>query len=524
MTAWTRRQFIATTAMAAPLAFRNGIGQDSSPITAAMASVRSAIPTAETDPERPVYHFRPPANWNNDPNGTMFYRGWHHLFYQHNPAAARGGNQHWGHARSRDLVNWEHLPIALWPLTERGERAIFSGGATLGADGRPRVFYTSIGHLQPEQWIAVPDDDELIRWSRPATNPVLTAETHGAVSVSQWRDPFLFNEGRATYMVCGGNVNNSRGGGGTVQLYKAKNAELTRWEFLGIVFRYRDLQIYNVECPNLFRLQDKWVLLMSPQQPCEYFIGDLDLNKRQFLPDAHGVLDAGTAYASNISFDDRGRCILWLWGRTNTAPEKGWNGCMVMPRILSIAADGFLRQQPAAEFEMLRQTAVTLQSTQVPFATPLVLDRLGGDCLELRADLNLAGSLEMGFDLRRSSSGKAGIQVRVSRNGVLTVGSVRAAISRSLERYRLHIFLDKRVIEVYANDGEAALFSVIDAGAADLEVAAVAQEGPPRGRFGGPGGNPLARGRAGAPSMPQIESLTAWPLRAARFDLANFRA
>src|SRR2546421_11696052 len=114
------------------------------PLKRAMESVSASIPTAAADPERPVYHFHPPANWNNDPNGTIYYRGWHHLFYQFNPAAPRGGNQHWGHARSRDMVNWEHLPIAIRPSPEKGERAIFSGGATLDQQGRPRLFYTSI--------------------------------------------------------------------------------------------------------------------------------------------------------------------------------------------------------------------------------------------------------------------------------------------------------------------------------------------------------------------------------------------
>src|SRR4051794_38446153 len=153
----TRRQFVAASSLATlmPQPLR---AQAPAP-AAAMEALSAAIPLADADHDRPVYHFRPPANWNNDPNGTIYYRGWHHLFYQLNPSAPRAGNQHWGHARSRDLVNWDHLPIALWPLTERGERAIFSGGATLGPDGRPRVFYTSIGHPSPEQWIAVPQDD-----------------------------------------------------------------------------------------------------------------------------------------------------------------------------------------------------------------------------------------------------------------------------------------------------------------------------------------------------------------------------
>src|ERR1051326_8876555 len=143
-----RRTFTMALATAAARPIRALPADPDPALIKATRAVLDAVPTAEMDPDRPVYHFHPPANWTNDPNGTLYYRGWHHLFYQLNPFAARIGNQHWGHARSRDLVNWEHLPIAISPSADRGETAIFSGGATMSADGRPRVFYTSIGRPQ----------------------------------------------------------------------------------------------------------------------------------------------------------------------------------------------------------------------------------------------------------------------------------------------------------------------------------------------------------------------------------------
>jgi hypothetical protein len=89
-------------------------GGDSDPtLVNAMVAVQKAVPIASADLERPTYHFHPPANWNNDPNGTLFYKGWHHLFYQLNPFGTSLAHQHWGHARSKDLVNWEHLPIGV---------------------------------------------------------------------------------------------------------------------------------------------------------------------------------------------------------------------------------------------------------------------------------------------------------------------------------------------------------------------------------------------------------------------------
>src|SRR4051794_6151392 len=111
----TRRHFLRASAAAALLASRARAGESNPAVRKAMEGVKEAVPLAERDASRPVYHFRPPAQWNNDPNGTIQYRGWYHMFYQHNPYGAGWGNMHWGHARSRDLVNWEHLPIALWP-------------------------------------------------------------------------------------------------------------------------------------------------------------------------------------------------------------------------------------------------------------------------------------------------------------------------------------------------------------------------------------------------------------------------
>jgi beta-fructofuranosidase len=504
---FTRREFAAVAALAS----RSRASAADANLLKAMDSVRAAIPVAAKDPDRPIYHFGPPANWNNDPNGTLFYKGWHHLFYQLNPFGTTIANQHWGHARSKDLVDWEHLPIAIWPSPEIGERAIFSGGAVIAKDGKPRLLYTSIGRPQPEQWMMIPEDDELIAWKKhPA--PVLTQAAHGGLIVNQWRDPFLFREGSQIYMVCGGSSNTGRGGTGQVHLYRATKDDLSEWKHLGVVFQALERETYNIECPNLFPLDGKWVLITSPHRPCEYYVGALDLQRVRFIPETRGILDAGDAYASNISVDDRGRTILWLWGRTQTPPGRGWNGVMTLPRILNVGADGFLRQQPAPEFQKLRGTVKTMPAVTLG-EDPLPIEGVPGDAAEIEAEFSSSGGFaSFGFEVRRSAAGKPTATIAMQR-GRLTVGNVSAYVGNA-ERYKLRVFLDKRCLEVYVNDGTVALYNPIDARAEDQGLAVFAR------RTASPFGNPNAANRP--PAVVRLESLKAWPMRAAAFSLDRF--
>ena len=89
----------------------------------ALAAVEAAIPEAEKDLTRPVYHFRPPAQWMNDICAAIYYNGYHHIFYQFNPFDDTWGadNSTWAHARSKDLVYWEDLPgpLCLWSIGAR---------------------------------------------------------------------------------------------------------------------------------------------------------------------------------------------------------------------------------------------------------------------------------------------------------------------------------------------------------------------------------------------------------------------
>ncbi|HMD20740.1 MAG TPA: glycoside hydrolase family 32 protein, partial [Alloacidobacterium sp.] len=96
------------------------------------------------DTNRPQFHLLPAANWMNDPNGPIFWKGKYHMFFQYNPHAAVWGDMHWAHAVSPDMVHWQHLPVALAP-TKGGPdgEGCFSGSAVV-FNGVPTFLYTGV--------------------------------------------------------------------------------------------------------------------------------------------------------------------------------------------------------------------------------------------------------------------------------------------------------------------------------------------------------------------------------------------
>lgn len=140
---------------------------------------------------RPQFHFTPTANWMNDPNGLVYFDGEYHLFYQHNPFGTRWGHMSWGHAVSKDLVKWEHLPIA---LPELDDLMAFSGSVVVDKTnsagfGENTLVALYTGHRPSNghqaQYLAY-STDRGRSWERYTDKPVLDIES------TDFRDPKVF--------------------------------------------------------------------------------------------------------------------------------------------------------------------------------------------------------------------------------------------------------------------------------------------------------------------------------------------
>jgi len=412
----------------------------------AQKSVSLTAELVKNDPNRPAFHFLPPANWNNDPNGTLFYNGYYHLFYQHNPYGDEWDWMHWGHARSKDLVHWEHLPIALWPSVEKGENHCFSGSGFIKDDGKPILFYTSIGHENPEHWAAIPLDDELKSWQKHPSNPIITMSAHGEQFIEDWRDPFLFRDGGNNYMVIGGHP---RGGKGSIMMYRALNDELTEWKFLGIPFSGEEK---NWECPNFFKIKNKYVLIYSPHNRVRYYTGIMDFKSNKFIPEFHGTLDNGIAwnfYAPNTLQKPDGRRILFGW-IPGFKEGQGWQGAISLPRDLSLDEKGRLVQKPVQELAKLRTE--NHHETNIDIGkSPKKID-VNFPQLEILLKIAGRGTDNIGFRFN-DENGKP-FEIILTPKW-FSFGEDKVSVDPELDNLiqSVQFFFDRTVIEIFVNDG-----------------------------------------------------------------------
>lgn len=453
-------------------------------ISKAMLSVHGACARAQADATRPIFHFLPPANWMNDPNGPIYFNGWNHLFYQHNPYGDGWGFMHWGHARSQDLVHWEHLPIALWPSMELGEEHVFSGCARVDSDGNLLLLYTSVktrrGESQPpnEQWAASPLDPSALTWGKHLANPVLTLETtSGPAFEGDWRDPYIFSAANRTFLVLGANYGNSA----SIPLYEAADGSLMRWNYCGLLYEEERQHGRFLECPNFAYVpadaeegsQAKWILIFSPNKTLEYITGTFDTATLTFTPDKHGILDPGRGdtpnfYASNVLDSKNGDCILLGWIR-GFEPNRGWNGCLALPRTLTVGPDGHPRQKPIASLQAIRGSHVTC-ATQVINPGMHVLSCASGDAVEIKVALLLATARAAGLRVRSSCAGKQGVDIHWTGSTLTVAGSTIALPESQHREIELQIFLDKSVLEVFVGGGLAALTRIINPPEEDLGI------------------------------------------------------
>jgi beta-fructofuranosidase len=420
------------------------VGDRDKTIAKAMTALKAAVPKAKASRSRPAYHLRPPANWMNDINGSYLQDGTYHIMYQHNPYADTWGNMHFGHATSPDLVHWQHQPIAVWPSLELGEKHTYSGGAIVRTDGKPMVFYTSIGHAYREEWAAI-SHDKGVTWER---YPRVVRNRHPDGRRFSAQDPFLFRHRGRCYLLSTSFKGKNRAGG--LHLYEAIDETLLYWRYRG-----RFCQAGG-PCPSIARIGGKWVLLFHGRS---YRIGTIHWKNAKFVEEKKGALIHGNAKGTNlIAAKDRTLLFAWITRRKDyDKTGRGWAGCCSLPTGLSLAPDNTLYMRPAPELAALREgKPIRFERTLSDRADELELE---GDTLGLKVDLKPTTAKSCGIRVRHAKDGAGGVPLGYA-DGKLTIagtGEQDTVIRARPDKdglISLHLYLDRAILEAFVNDGQ----------------------------------------------------------------------
>lgn len=434
--------------------------------------------TGNREKFRPTYHFSPLYGWMNDPNGMVYKDGEYHLFYQHNPYGSKWGNMHWGHAISKDLINWEHRPDAITP---DALGTIFSGSAVVDTDntagfgaGAIVAIYTQNSDRQVQS-IAYSTDNGR-SFTKYENNPVLTSDAR------DFRDPKVFwhkDTQRWIMLLAVGQE---------MQIFSSSN--LKDWAFESSFGEGQGAHGGVWECPDLFELpvdgtnEKKWVLLcnLNPGGPfggsaTQYFVGTF--NGKEFVnesPSKTKWMDWGKDHYATVTWsdapDNRRIAIAWMsnWQYANDVPTSQYRSPNSVPRDLSLfTVDGetYLQSAPSPELLKLRDISKKrsfkvngtrtikdmIAGNEGAYEIELTIENQHADVIGFRLYNDKGEEVDMQYDMKekkfsmdRRKSGDVGFNENFP---MLTW----TAIESGKDELKLRLFVDKSSVEAFGDGG-----------------------------------------------------------------------
>ena len=452
------------------------------------------------DPYRPGYHFaafcadgRP-----GDPNGAFYANGRYHLMYLYRDEAEDAF--HWGHISSADLLHWRNHPDALG--SENGDRGCYSGGAFVDDDQTAYLTFwkfpakdgsdpggIDIAYARPpyDEWkrlrpLAIPGSKEV--WG---TKDI---EVNGKLRRVGCADPSNIWKENGVYYMQTGNlcVLNAYGReadsdpfyqGDWVDLFRS--TDLKNWEYVERFYKNPHTgedwpdETEDDMCPSYLPLYDApkngkptgkmLQLFIAHNKGTQYYIGHQE--GETFIPEAHGRMSwkNNDFFAPEALIDDRKRHIAWCWLKDNLPDDFtrfGWSGVYTFPRLLWLE-EGELHMAPAEELDRLQ-----INPRQIPVGKSEKAEKLPlvhPSSFRIRATVTMNDAEEAGFTVRKNGDGSeyCRISVNAKKNLLIlalchhgeTVREEAPFVIRD-GKVDLDIFSDRSVIEVYADDRQAA--------------------------------------------------------------------
>jgi len=446
------------------------------------------------DPYRPQYHAIPPGHWMNEPHAPFFYNGKYHLTYQHNPTGPYWHQIDWGHWASDDLVHWYDVPEAIFPGNDSvSPDGIWSGSATFDEKGVPVYFYT-FGNWSKvhNQGVALafpkdPKDPNLSEWIKES-KPLIT-QADGQGLTGEFRDPFAWRdkEDKKWYLLVGSGIQDK---GGTAWLYESDDfkswklrgpfylSNYEKYPFLGSIW---ELPVF-LPIGKYDNGETKYIMIVSPKgyrQNVEvyYWLGKFDKENGKFIPDNEEpqYWDYGIrTFIGPSGFVDPKTGRVLIFAITAGGHGPGWSGNASLPAHIFVNKDGTLGVKPIEELESLRKNKLIDLKDKTVTEVNDALRNVEGDMLEIVVDIESkadkygikirkspddreetllfydAVNKKLGADLSKASL--KGGYIRNPLSGTDKRTDVIGHFDLKGESFKLHIFIDKALIQAYAND------------------------------------------------------------------------
>ena len=432
---------------------------------------------------RSQFHVTPPNNFMNDPNGMVYDSsdGYWHLFYQQSTQNSFH-NQSWGHVRSKDLVNWQQMPLAL-QIDQDG--LIYSGCAIEDKDNTSGLFSNdpSASRLLAYYTIDTPG-----KWQQQAlaysTDHGLTWQKYGIIvphtesqSGADFRDPKVFKMDNLWYMVTAG---------GTAQIHTSK--DLLHWERSQVLTFKDGTPMYN-ECPMLYPTKvngtgaTKWVYGGSD---AFYVVGDMQKDSSGIYKwkaesdkidveantDPWAWANYGKYATMTFNQDGAGKNreigISWLQDFNDFEGRK-YRGVQSLPLEYGLKQHNgsyIITQKPVEEVNKLHDTVLyQANNKKVTSKDANILAGVSGRYYDLDATFILGSAKEFGFSLRRGKGQEILYRYDVERQKMIVdvshagkqnrSGVYEKTLKPNNGRINLRMLVDQGAIEAFGNEGEA---------------------------------------------------------------------
>ncbi len=426
------------------------------------------------DPHHPRYHFVSPENRLNDPNGLCFWQGRWHMFYQGYPP--EDPRQHWGHVISDDLIHWRDLPYAIYP---NPERACFSGSSMV-EEGRVIAMYhgTTVGSM-----VAVSSDPLLLNWEKVTGKAVIP---HAPGLPYNIFDPCIWKKDGVYYALTAGTLPNGPGGQRVRAEFLHRSKDLAKWEYMHPFLEDDRYGIIGDDgaCPYFWPIGDRLIMLhYSHTSGGKYLLGDYDTQRHKFVVTYgsdfnFGPSGPGGVHAPSACPDGKGGVIA-IFNMNPAKPTQGWNKIMSLPRRLTMIGKDELGIEPAGDVESLRANHQRVAGRTLPANEEVVLENIRGNSMEIIAEIDPKGASMVELNVLRSAGAEEVTRITFLRErgyrdrtrkrplpGVISLDNTCSSIlpdvrTRSPETaqvalekgepLKLRVFIDKTIVEVFAN-------------------------------------------------------------------------